>query len=275
MRRAMQARPVQALEAVRVEDEAHSGSEEHSSQASVRRSVLPEQLKKRPSVMKSVPHFLKGPFCNAPRLALEEAVSEDAIRQERGWKLLLLLPRMLLFPPPRGGTISKDKLHDRFQSFARGEWLVLLEASAHCDELAAIARRRRRGRGDDMQKRAARAELKVALGELSSARQALEGEEVAPGTRADESKRPPRLRDAVPPEIMSHTSSSVRVGYSQVFEEREVSEERCRSRTFGDDYGALAPFVGFSQGPTVVVQVGAAGCRGWYHSDCGRGHQDG
>ena len=81
----------------------------------------------------------------------------------------------------------------------------------HCEEQAAIARRRRRGQGDDVQKRAARDELKVALGELSSARQALEGEEVAPGTRetlqqlTDESKRPPRLRDAVPPEIMRHT----------------------------------------------------------------------
>ena len=35
----MQRRAVEALEAVRVEDEAHSASEEHSSQASVRRSV--------------------------------------------------------------------------------------------------------------------------------------------------------------------------------------------------------------------------------------------
>ena len=35
--------------------------------------VLPEQLKKRPS-WESVPHFLKGPFCNVLRLALEEAV---------------------------------------------------------------------------------------------------------------------------------------------------------------------------------------------------------
>ena len=102
VRRAMQARPaVEALEAVRVEDEAHSGSEEHSLQASVRRSVdeteplrpaasraafltldtivLPEQLKKRPSVMKSVPHFPKGRFCNALRLALEEAVSLEIV----------------------------------------------------------------------------------------------------------------------------------------------------------------------------------------------------
>ena len=53
--------------------------------------------------------------------------------------------------------------------------------------------------------------MKVALGELSSARQALEGEEVAPGTReilrklTDESKRPRQLRDPIPPEIMGHT----------------------------------------------------------------------
>ena len=41
---------------------------------------------------------------------------------------------------------------------------MLFEASAHCDEQAAIARRK-------VQKRAARAKLKVALGELFSARQ--------------------------------------------------------------------------------------------------------
>ena len=88
---------------------------------------------------------------------------------------------------------------------------MLLEASGRCDEEVAIARRRRRHRGDDVQKRAARAELKVALGELSSAKQALEEEEIAPGTRAtlqqltDESKRPRRSMDPVHPEITSHT----------------------------------------------------------------------
>ena len=78
--------------------------------------------------MRSVPHFLKGPFRHALRLALEEAVSEEVIRQERGWKLMLLLPRMLLHRLPRGGLIAKDKLQQRFQSFVRGEWLMLLEA---------------------------------------------------------------------------------------------------------------------------------------------------
>ena len=62
---------------------------------------------------------------------------------------MLLLPRMLLHRPPRGGLIAKDKLHQRFQSFVRGEWLMLLEASGRCDEEAAIARRGRRHRGDD------------------------------------------------------------------------------------------------------------------------------
>ena len=50
--------------------------------------------------------------------------------------------------------------------------------------------------------------MMVALGELSSARQGLEGEAMAPGTGATlqlTDKRPPRLRDAVLLEIMSPT----------------------------------------------------------------------
>ena len=51
--------------------------------------------------------------------------------------------------------------------------------------------------------------MKVA--ELSSARQALEGEEVALGTRdtllklKDETKRPPLPRDPLPPEILNYS----------------------------------------------------------------------
>ena len=88
-----------------------------------------------PFVMRSVPHFLKGPFQNALRLALEEVVSEEFIHQERGWKLMQLLPRMLLHRPPWGGLIAKDKLHQRFQSFVRGEWLMLLGLGALSSKL--------------------------------------------------------------------------------------------------------------------------------------------
>ena len=111
---------------------------------------LTDKLKKRASVMKSVPYCLKGPFRNALRLALEEASSEDVVRQERGWKLFLLIPRMLLHRPPRGGLISKEKLRERFEVFARGEWNSLLEASSKCGDDAA-ARRRKRRQGDNLE----------------------------------------------------------------------------------------------------------------------------
>ena len=67
---------------------------------------LVQVFQRRAFVMKSVPKFLIGAFCIALRTALQEAVlggdEGDDIRQMRGWKLLLLLPRMLLSTPPRG-----------------------------------------------------------------------------------------------------------------------------------------------------------------------------
>ena len=57
--------------------------------------------------------------------------------------------------------------------------------------------------------RAARAEALVQIGELSSARQALEGAEVAPGNRTTLGalrkfeRRPPNLRDPLPEELIN------------------------------------------------------------------------
>ena len=45
--------------------------------------------------MKSVPKFLRGPFKDALKVALEAAIDPDVATQCRGWKLLLMLPRML------------------------------------------------------------------------------------------------------------------------------------------------------------------------------------
>ena len=71
-------------------------------------------FRQRAAVMKSVPHFLRGPFRNALKLVLEEAswgnCRNDEVRQERGWKLFMLLPRMLLHRPPGGGVIPHSKL---------------------------------------------------------------------------------------------------------------------------------------------------------------------
>ena len=57
-------------------------------------------FRQRPAVMKSVPRFLHGPFRNTLKVAMEEALANsDSVRQERGWKVFLLLPRMLLHRP--------------------------------------------------------------------------------------------------------------------------------------------------------------------------------
>ena len=134
--------------------------------------------------MKNVPRCLVGPFRNALRVALAEVsgAAGNPVQLERGWKLFLLLPRMLLHQPPRGGLISKSKLTERFDKFAWGEWVQLIHASVQCDEQAAVIRRRKGRRGDDLERRAIKALNFVQVGELSSARQAPEGAEVAPGT---------------------------------------------------------------------------------------------
>ena len=139
------------------------------------------------NVMKTVTTFLVGPFRNAFRLALQEATAgshvEDLLRQERGWNLFLLLPQMLLHRGRRGGLIRRDKLARRLDAFARGEWNDLLDASRLCDDQAATARRRGgRRAGDEEKRRALKALALTQMGELSPARQALEGEAVAPGT---------------------------------------------------------------------------------------------
>ena len=66
----------------------------------------------------------------------------EVVRQERGWKLLMLLPRLLLHRPPGGGKIPKRKLVERFEKFSRGERTDMFLESVVCDEKAAVSRRR-------------------------------------------------------------------------------------------------------------------------------------
>ena len=166
----------------------------------------------RASVMRSVPHFLQGPFRNVMKMVLEEIMaSVEDVRVTRAWKVFSMLPRMLLHRPPGGGTISREKLVARFEDFSRGEWGRLIEASRACDEKAARSRRRAgRRRQDELELRAARAERLVQVGELSSARQALDGAALAPCNQTtlrlltDASRRPPRPREPLPPEVLNH-----------------------------------------------------------------------
>ena len=80
-----------------------------------------------------------------------------------------------------------------------------------CDDQAAVSRRRRARRQgeDDLEQRAVRAEMLVHYGELSSARQALEGAALAPGNQetlnalTDASRRPAQPRDPLPERLLN------------------------------------------------------------------------
>ena len=85
-------------------------------------TVDEELFRTRAAVLRSVPHFLRGPFRIALRTALAEVIATEHVRQVRGWKVFLLLPRMLLSRPPRGGHMSKEKLRKRFELFSAGRW---------------------------------------------------------------------------------------------------------------------------------------------------------
>ena len=91
-------------------------------------------------VMTSCPAFLVGSYRSAVRLAMTEAelIGEcqwDEQRRTRGWKLFLLLPRMFLFRPPRGGLLPKSQLRDRVRQFHKGSWINLLVARSVPNEL--------------------------------------------------------------------------------------------------------------------------------------------
>ena len=82
--------------------------------------------------------------------------------------------------------MPRKKLEARFRQFHGGEWMQLLGEGTQCalEAHSRSTRRSRRSNNDDEAQRAARALSRVQLGELSAARQALEGVAVAPGTLA-------------------------------------------------------------------------------------------
>ena len=146
----------------------------------------------RPPLMQT-PWVLRGAFRAAIQEVLqkilERSVSNDEVKATRGWKLLLLLPRMILFRPGRGGSVPRSNLEARITSSQRVLWLELFAEGSSCVERVHTqsVRGRRRQQHDDEGKRAARA---LSLVQLSAAKQALEGAPVAPGKMASSGKGP-------------------------------------------------------------------------------------
>ena len=86
------------------------------------------------SERKTVPRFLRGPFRNALKIAMEEVLSSnDVVGRLRGWKLFVMIPRMLLHRPPGGGVVAKEKLVGRFELFHQGHWTQLIRKRRNPD----------------------------------------------------------------------------------------------------------------------------------------------
>ena len=148
---------------------------------------------------------MKGGVRSAFRLALEIIdkgyVQGDVVKQERGWKLFFLIPRLLLYKTQGETIIPKEELSRRCVAFTKGEWQDLLEKSDQCVSSG------QNGKPSAEEARLIRAEALVGLGELSPARQALESSDLAPGNDAtlaklsDPDRRPPVSLDVLPDSI--------------------------------------------------------------------------
>ena len=160
------------------------------------------EFRRRANLMRSPPKFMEGAYVSAVRLAMEEVRegrrTNNEARRIRGWKLFLMIPRMLLVKPRKGSLMPKSKLRERFAQFAQGRWIALISASRDVSFAVAVAKSRRsRNLADTVERRAERARVLASMGELSSARLALEGEAVAPsdqatlGSSRDRRRRPP------------------------------------------------------------------------------------
>ena len=73
--------------------------------------------------MQTVPHIRRGAFRMALRVACQKILdgmeANSEVRTVRGWKLFLVLLRMMLFRPDRGGLVSRKKLEARVRQFRR------------------------------------------------------------------------------------------------------------------------------------------------------------
>ena len=109
----------------------------------------------------------------------------------------------------------------------------LLIAGRDCSEAAAQFRsRRRRTHAPTIDQRADRAKHMVCMGELSAARMALDGDNIAPGNDAtlqalqDPLKRPPAPRERLPRDVQDHQPA----GLVELDQDRLLRNMRCARR---------------------------------------------
>ena len=105
--------------------------------------------------------------------------------------------------------MAKSKMVERFKFFSDGRWdLLLLNRDSAMVAVQALGQRRRRIPPDPVEHRAERADNLIQMGDLSAARQALDGDPVAPGNHAtlralrDPQRRPQAPRGPLAPKLI-------------------------------------------------------------------------
>ena len=90
-------------------------------------------LKRRAHVMKSVPTVIKGAYTEAMRMSMEEVLRSKRVHdiesEKKTWKFVLLLTRLLLHRPVRGGKVSKGQLMERLELNTNSQWDQLITRS--------------------------------------------------------------------------------------------------------------------------------------------------
>ena len=79
---------------------------------------LSEEFHQRPHTIRSVPFTMRGAYRVVMQGALEIIEGRhrrNVVKEERGWKLFFLIPRLLFFRPAR---LVVSKLEDRLSRFA-------------------------------------------------------------------------------------------------------------------------------------------------------------
>ena len=124
--------------------------------------------------------------------------------------------------------VPKWKLRERFAQFVDGRSMGPIVSSKEAAVAASNPKARRTRRyPDSLERVAERARAMASLGELSSARLALEGEAIARGDEAtlaalrDRRRRPPEPREPILEEVISsqpHSSRSTRIGFCTMCE---------------------------------------------------------
>ena len=142
---------------------------------------LAAELHKPVRTVGEPPRWFRGSLCRAFHIALRQWEKTPNVST---WKLIVLLPRMLLQPTGELGEAGKEIFQARMRKFLRGDWQDLLDEAA-----ASTAEVQKAQRGSDCrkpleagaQRHLAQAEAKIRMREVSRARVLLSSQGLAPG----------------------------------------------------------------------------------------------